>query len=160
MARAPRVKRTPALVRAGAIAIEQTLPSLVFVEGADDGDVGGVGFEVVDGHVGVAGIAVGGAPAVFNDEVSAAGGGWDGGGVGVGGDVFVADVADDVDGVTADGVVLDAGGVADETVGGVDEIVGGVEAENDGVVEAERQENVIDGEILVVRIPSPSDAGG
>ena len=151
----------PALMRAGAIVFEHSVPRLVFVEGADDGDVGGVGFEVVDGHVGVAGIAVSGAPAVFDDEVAAAGSGWGGGGVGVSGDVFIADVADDVDGVAADGVVLDAGGVADETVGaGVDEIVGGVEAENDGVIESERQENVIDGDILVVWVPSPSDAGG
>jgi hypothetical protein len=55
---------------------------LVLVEGADDGGVGGVGFEVVDGHVEVAGVAV--APAVFDDEVAAAagsGGGGGGGGV-------------------------------------------------------------------------------
>ena len=83
------------------------MPTLVFVEGADDDYLGGVGFEVVDGHVGVAGVAVGGAPAVFDDEVAAAGSGSGGGGVGVGGDVFVADVADDVDDVAADTVIFE-----------------------------------------------------
>ena len=134
------------------------------VDGGDGYDLGGVILQVVDRHIYVSSVA-GCSPTVFNDEVSTART-WDYGcGVRIGGDVFVADVADDMHFVATDRGVNEEEArrkVLNETVsvGGVLESLRRVEAENHSVIGSQRHLNHGDGDVFTEQAPKVVDTSG